>query len=114
MAKPKSAKLASLPGRFSSLPPRYATLPKKVDDFYGTPEWRKLRDFAIRRAGGQCEKIEHGSRCHKAQPEHRIYIDHIIEIRDGGAKLDPTNVQALCPEHHTLKTNKERAKRNVW
>jgi 5-methylcytosine-specific restriction endonuclease McrA len=27
-------------------------------------------------------------------------VDHIIPIEDGGARLDPANLQALCKRHH--------------
>jgi len=42
---------------------------------------------------------------------HRIYGDHVIEIADGGALLDPRNIVLRCPACHTRKTNIARAKR---
>lgn len=41
-----------------------------------------------------------------------MFVDHIIEIKDGGAKLDPANVWTLCGSCHVKKTNRERDKRN--
>ena len=53
----------------------------------------------------------HGHRCSRAQPEHRMYADHIVEIKDGGSILDVTNGQCLCYSHHTIKTNEVKKKR---
>ena len=42
-------------------------------------------------------------------------IDHIVELRDGGTN-EPTNLQALCPMCHRVKTSRktsEMAKREV-
>jgi 5-methylcytosine-specific restriction endonuclease McrA len=38
-------------------------------------------------------------------------VDHIIEIKDGGALTSEDNAQALCWKCHGLKTAAERAKR---
>lgn len=84
---------------------------KTVDPFYLSPEYREWRDLVIRRAGGRCEAVDQGKRCIKAQPQYRMFADHIRERRDGGAQLDPANGQCLCGSHHTLKTTKVRAER---
>ena len=34
-------------------------------------------------------------------------VDHIIPIADGGARLDWSNLQALCATHHSRKTAKQ-------
>jgi hypothetical protein len=44
-------------------------------------------------------------------PYDRLYADHIVEIQDGGAILDPANGQMLCAKHHKIKTDAARAKR---
>jgi 5-methylcytosine-specific restriction protein A len=31
-------------------------------------------------------------------------VDHIVPLRQGGARLDPENLQSLCPMHHNRKT----------
>jgi 5-methylcytosine-specific restriction protein A len=84
---------------------------KTVDPFYLTPEYQAWREKVIGRAGGRCEAIERGMRCAKAQPQHRMFADHIKERRDQGAGLDPANGQCLCGSHHTLKTAAARATR---
>jgi len=41
-----------------------------------------------------------------------MFADHIIEIKDGGARLDPANGQSLCGKHHTIKTAEQKASRS--
>jgi hypothetical protein len=84
---------------------------KTVDPFYLTPEYQAWREKVISKAGGRCEAVERDARCRKAQPRHRMFADHIKEVRDGGARFDPTNGQCLCGRHHTLKTTEARAAR---
>ena len=35
-------------------------------------------------------------------------VDHIVQLRDGGAKLDWNNCQALCHRHHSEKTRNDQ------
>lgn len=37
-----------------------------------------------------------------------IIADHIVPIRDGGARFDLNNGQGLCQTHHNRKTARER------
>lgn len=86
--------------------------PKKADAVYQTAEHRRWREGVIARAGGQCEAItKEGRRCRKAAPRHRMFADHKVEIKYGGAPFDPANGQCLCGSHHTSKTAEERAAR---
>jgi 5-methylcytosine-specific restriction endonuclease McrA len=34
-------------------------------------------------------------------------VDHIVPIRQGGARLDINNLQSLCHSCHTIKSNEE-------
>jgi 5-methylcytosine-specific restriction enzyme A len=85
--------------------------PKQKDPIYDTPEFRAWRAHIIGRAGGQCQAIEDGYRYSRAQPHHRMYADHITELRDGGSLLDPMNGQCLCRSHHEIKTVAARVRR---
>lgn len=85
--------------------------PKKTDPELSTQEHRAWRKGVYERAGYRCEWSEGGLRCTKAAPAYRLFADHIVERKDGGAPLDPTNGQALCYEHHTRKTHRARAER---
>ena len=85
--------------------------PKQADPHYLTPEHRAWREQVLARAGGRCEAIDHGHRCNKAQPEHRMFADHIVEVRDGGRLLDLNNGQCLCFSHHERKSAAARARR---
>jgi 5-methylcytosine-specific restriction enzyme A len=84
---------------------------KRADAIYATPEYRAWRARVIRHAGARCEWVERGQRCIKAEPLHRMFADHRVELRDGGAPFDPMNGQCLCGAHHTMKTDRERARR---
>jgi 5-methylcytosine-specific restriction protein A len=97
------------------LAPRIATLdtrrikppPKTADPELLTRDWKAMRERVIREAHGRCQ----APGCGRA--DRRMYADHIVERRDGGAVFDRENLQCLCARHHTLKTNTERAKRII-
>ncbi len=38
-------------------------------------------------------------------------VDHIQELKDGGAEVDPENAQTLCNRCHQKKTRAEKRKR---
>ena len=105
-------KLKLLAPRVRTVNTSTTPLPPKVKDHaYTTPQYRVWRAQVVARAGGRCEAVDHGRRCSKASPEHRMFADHIVEIRDGGAVHDSTNGQCLCYSHHTIKTIEVRKKR---
>jgi hypothetical protein len=83
---------------------------KKADPELQTPEHRAWRQQVLRAADFRCQAVDNGKRCHIRAPE-RLFADHIVERKDGGAKLDPRNGQCLCSSHHVAKTAAERAKR---
>lgn len=79
--------------------------PKQADPHYASAEHLAWRRAVLERAGWQCEWPGCGrSNC-------RLFADHIVELRDGGAALDVANGQALCGAHHTLKTAESRRRR---
>ncbi len=87
---------------------RTAALPPKVaDSFYSSPAWIALRDRVRREADGRCQVPGCG------RTERRMFVDHIVELKDGGAPLERTNVWLLCASHHSLKTVAERAMRTA-
>lgn len=93
-----------MPNRLTASPPRLKPMPKVADSFYTSPEWRDLLRDIKRRRGEFCCWCGSGK---------RIIGDHIVEIKDGGEKLDERNVQLLCHACHQRKTARERAKRAV-
>ena len=105
--------LKCLTARIGTLDTRTAKPPpKQADAHYLTPEHQAWRAEVIRRANGRCQHIDdRGKRCFKTVPHVRLFADHIVEIKDGGARLDVNNGQALCGSHHTLKTAAERRRR---
>ncbi|OCJ37778.1 HNH endonuclease signature motif containing protein [Agrobacterium tumefaciens] len=95
-------KLSSFPSRLGRLPDRLGTPPKKAESFYQSSEWRSLMSLLKRTRGNKCQ------RCGAAG---LILGDHIHERKDGGAELDPANVELLCLPCHNTKTAKAKAAR---
>lgn len=85
---------------------------KARDPLYVSSEYKTWREIVVARAGRRCEWVNiDGSRCSKAEPDHRMFADHQIEVKDEGAKFDPANGWCLCGAHHTAKTLAARQKR---
>jgi 5-methylcytosine-specific restriction protein A len=75
--------------------------------FYDSPAWRKVR-ATYKRANPLCVSCKAEGFAIEAK-----VIDHIIEIKDGGAALSYSNLQSLCHKCHNRKTAEERSKRNA-
>lgn len=97
-------------GRLSNLgpalapPPSRVSLPPKVaDPFYHSPEWLALLDEIYRERGRCCEDC--------GATRVRLFGDHIVEIKDGGARLDKRNVRIRCGRCHARKTAMVRGQR---
>lgn len=58
--------------------------------------WAWTRYYALIRDGGRCQ----ADGCTNGADE----VDHIVEIQDGGAEFDLSNVRSLCHECHVTKT----------
>lgn len=70
---------------------------------YDTPEWRDVRPL-IRKRDPRCKGPCGGRNSTR-------YVDHIIAVKDGGAPLDPDNLQGLCRPCHQLKSRIEQGQR---
>ena len=78
---------------------RTAALPPKVaEPFYSSRNGS--------RCATECDARPVGGARRKAAVaiERRMFVDHIVELKDGGAPLDRSNVRLLCASHHTAKT----------
>ena len=69
---------------------------KQALPFYLSPEWRGLMARLLKERGRVCQ--------HCGRTECRIFGDHRIELKDGGAALDPRNIELLCGKCHGIKT----------
>jgi 5-methylcytosine-specific restriction enzyme A len=101
-------KLKTLPPLFKAPTPLVtpsSALPKVTEPYYLTAEHKAWAADVKARSGGVC------AHCGKATP--RLIADHIVEVRDGGAKTDPANGMALCWSCHGLKTAAARRARNL-
>jgi 5-methylcytosine-specific restriction protein A len=72
---------------------------------YDDPRWRKIRLLALRRDGEVCQIRWRGC-LGKANT-----VDHIVELEDGGAPYDLSNLQACCRPCNTAKRNAHLAAR---
>ncbi len=104
----KQPRLSLLRNRVSTAAPRIAARPKQIDAVYSR-EWVTLRAQIIKERGRRCEDPQCTTQDRGAG--RQIYGDHIKELQDGGALLDPANVLLRCAPCHTRKTLAERAKR---
>lgn len=98
-------KLKALGSRLGGMPAKVKAAPKVAEGFYSSGAWRTLVADIKRVRGARCERAG----C--ATPTHRIIADHIVERKDGGADLDPSNIELLCFGHHQQKTAAARAAR---
>jgi 5-methylcytosine-specific restriction protein A len=105
----KAPRLTTLRPRVAMAPQRLTQRPKTVLPIYTSTEWRALIASIIRERGRRCEDPACQSPNHGAGG--KVYGDHIRELSDGGALLDPNNVLLRCAPCHGRKTAAERAKR---
>lgn len=112
--------LPALPSRVPSVDIRSAVPPvKETNPFYSSAAWLTLLAAIIKERGRVCEDPKHAfNRTHRlknALPDAsslgRIYGDHIIELRDGGAPLDKSNIMLRCAVCHGRKTASEAMRR---
>ena len=82
---------------------------REGNPLYTSPEWRSLVDKLIKKRGRICQGEKHKG--NRDLTGRRVFGDHVKELRDGGAPLDPDNVELLCGSCHTAKTNRVRAAR---
>jgi 5-methylcytosine-specific restriction enzyme A len=106
----KAPRLTTLRPRVAMASQRLTPRERQIDPYYSSAEHRAWRTTVYRRAGWRCEAMENGQRCEaSAARGDRMFADHVIERRDGGA--DQGEGRCYCGSHHTSKTNDERSKR---
>jgi 5-methylcytosine-specific restriction protein A len=101
--------LRTLPQRLKPATIARAPFPKseggKNAAHYQSPEHKAWRIAVLSRDGFTCAK------CGAHDPGVRLIADHIVEIEDGGAPLDPDNGQTLCGRCSNVKTARARQAR---
>jgi len=96
-------RLTAMPGRIGAMAPKVRAAPKVAESFYQSREWRAL----VARV-----KLERGAFCQRCGSGGRLIADHVVERKDGGAELDPGNIELLCAAKcHPAKTARARAER---
>jgi len=92
-------KLRRAPPRMATLGRRIALAPKMADPFYLSREWRALTEAVKRERCYLCEGCGR-----QGGPGERMVCDHVVEIADGGERLDRSNLRVLCAACHARKT----------
>lgn len=98
------ARLMRAPARLGHARSRIAAAPKVADPFYLSAEWIALRERRKLDADYLAAKA-------RAKQGERLILDHVVEIKDGGAKLDPANTTWLTHSEHQAKTAKAKRAR---
>jgi 5-methylcytosine-specific restriction protein A len=75
--------------------------PKRAHPFYYSEEWKKFRAMVLTERGERCEDPAHPA---DRPREGYVEVDHIIELLDGGARLDRDNLMVRCASCHHKKT----------
>ena len=75
--------------------------------FYQSAQWRAVR-AAFLRQHPLCCVCEQRDRVVPA-----VVVDHVVPIKEGGARFDPRNLQSLCVSDHNAKSAKERAQQRT-
>ena len=97
------ARLKQAPRRlWAGVPPRLPAAPKVALPFYQSAEWRALSEQI---------KAERGRVCQLCGKHGYVIADHRVELRDGGAALERTNIQLLCAPCHGRKTEQRKRER---
>jgi 5-methylcytosine-specific restriction protein A len=105
----KAPRLTTLRPRVAMAGQRLTPRPKVKDHVYERADWRACIAGIIKQRGRRCENPSCKTPNHGAG--QRIFGDHIQELSDGGALLDPRNIQLLCSSCHVSKTIAARKKR---
>lgn len=96
-------RLTPRPSRLQPVEIRTARRVKTTDPFYGSSEWKALRSAVVQERGRQCQDC--------GSVTGRVYVDHVRELKDGGAPLDRSNLRIRCASCHVEKTARTRAER---
>lgn len=72
---------------------------------YGTPAWKAVRKMVLARDGYVCQ--HRFPKCSTVATA----VDHVIELADGGAPYDPSNLVASCRGCNISKRNRALAAR---
>jgi len=102
--------LKQLPNKIAAAPRKLSFLPSAGGanaSHYLTPEHKAWRRAVLERDRFTCQAVG----CGANGPGIRLFADHVVEIQDGGAKLDVNNGMCLCSACHAAKTAKCRKER---
>jgi 5-methylcytosine-specific restriction enzyme A len=90
------------PGHPAFLGRRCPLCEREYDKRRGPPSQRGYgRDWLAFRADFL---LRHPRCCVPGCDQPATQVDHIVALRDGGARLDPANCRPMCVRHHSRRT----------
>ena len=98
------ARLCRAPDMLAPAPSRVRYAPKVANPFYLSPEWKALRSRRMR-------DPDYAAARKRCKPGERVILDHDVEIKDGGAPLDPANTVWRTFSEHQAKTERRKRER---
>ena len=75
--------------------------------FHGHYFWDSARSYVLLRDRYSC------AICGRRRRARELDVDHIVEIADGGAALEYSNLRTVCRDCHRAKTRDARAARRA-
>ena len=79
-----------------------------TDPRYNSQRWKRLRAQVVAMYGRRCAV----SGCTSDMSRPRMcHVDHVIEVQDGGAFWDISNLQLVCYPRHSSKSPDVAARR---
>jgi 5-methylcytosine-specific restriction protein A len=84
-------------------------MPREFDWVYRDPRWRALIARVRQEVGERRQDEQHDP----GKPHAHIELDHIVELQDGGAPFDRSNVMFRCRSCHVRKTARKKADRQA-
>lgn len=88
------------------------------NQFYWSPEWRKIRPYILNRDNFECQECKRQGRV-TTQADSRLFVDHLKELQDRpDLALDPSNLEVKCFICHEVKHERmftgSNGKSNKW
>ena len=75
---------------------------KQTEPFYNTGAWKRLRQVALSRDGGMCQKCMERFRAgYGVKPRRAVMVHHIVPVKERpDLALNLDNLRSLCWECH--------------
>ena len=91
--------------------PQFYAMKKYAETFYKSRQWQQVRDLAVQRAGGLCERCAKEGKLTPAAVVHHVIPITPENISDPKITMNLDNLMALCVDcHAAMHHEKARAR----